>query len=216
MHTKPNPLFQIHFGHFKTSCCGKITYSHCAIVGHENQDCEAPFHCVNCKQDHPSYSKNCEKWKIEKEIQTVRTKQNLSYPEARKIVESRTPIVGTSYAAKTVLNLNKKTYRTIETQTELPAQCISESSKATKENLQIPPKPSRTSKASQSNASKLPLHKRSKETKTDFRSSMSPETLESVLIAKSHISGPCYAQSYDADFLKKAKSATTVTLNKNA
>ena len=52
--------------------------------------------------------------------------------------------------------------------------------------------------------------------KTYFRSSMSPETLESVLFAKSHISGPCYAQSYDADFLKKAKSATTVTLNKNA
>ena len=48
----------------------------------------------------------------------MRTKQNISYPEARKIVESRTPTVGTSYAAITVPNTIKKTYRTIETQTE--------------------------------------------------------------------------------------------------
>ena len=55
---------------------------------------------------------------MEKEIQTVRTKQNISYLEAKKIVESRTPTIGTSYAAITTLNANKKTYRTIETQTE--------------------------------------------------------------------------------------------------
>ena len=112
-------------------------------MGHENQDCEAPFHCVNCKQEHPAYSKNCEKWKLEKEIQTVRTKQNISYLEAKKIVDSRTPIAGTSYAAKTIVNLNKKTYHTIETQTEFPAQRTFES-KATKENLQTPTKASRT------------------------------------------------------------------------
>ena len=161
----PNPLRCFNcqrFGHSKTSCRGKLTCSRCGVVGHESLECEAPFHCVNCSQDHPSYSKNCEKWKIEKEIQTVRTKQNISYREARKIVESRTPIVGTSYAAKTTLNLNKKTFRTIETQTDFPERNIS-ATKMIKENLKLPTKQSETSKASPSSISKLPLHKRSKE-----------------------------------------------------
>ena len=77
----------------------------------------------------------------------MQTKQNISCTEARKIVESRSPIVRTSFAAKTVLNLNKKTYHTIGTQTETPAQCIFQS-KANKENLQIPTEPNQASKAS--------------------------------------------------------------------
>ena len=113
----PNPLrcFKCQrFGHSKTSCHGKLTCSRCGNVGHENLDYEANFCYANCKQEHSSYSKNCKKWKIEKEIQTVRNKQNISYPEARKIVESRTPTVGTSYVAITLLNANKKTYCSIE------------------------------------------------------------------------------------------------------
>ena len=161
----PNPLCCFNcqrFGHSKTSCRGKLTCSRCGNVGHESSACEAPFHCVNCSKDHPSYSKSCEKWKFEKEIQTVRTKQNISYHEARKIVESRTPIVGTSYATKTALNLNKKTFRTIETQTEFPEQNIS-AQKIFKENLKLTTNPSEKPKASPSSISKLPLHKRSKE-----------------------------------------------------
>lgn len=49
--------------------------------------------------------------------------------------------------------------------------------------------------------------------KTDFRCSMSISTLQSILIAKSQIS-VCYSQKYEKDFLKKAKSATTLALNK--
>ena len=66
----------------------------------------------------------------------MRTKQNISYPEARKMVENRTPIVGKSYAAKTTFNLNRKTFCTIETQTEFPEQNIS-ASEMTKENLKL-------------------------------------------------------------------------------
>ena len=68
-----------------------------------------------------------------KKIQTVHTKQNIWYPEARKIVESRTPTVGTLYAAITVLKTNKKTYRTIETQTKFSIEDFPQS-KTTKEN----------------------------------------------------------------------------------
>ena len=121
------------------------------MVGHENLDCQAPVRCVNCKQEHPSYSKNCEKWKAEKEIQTVRTKQNISYSEARKIVESRTPTVGTSYAAATQ-NLNKKTYRTVETQTDLPINNISKMQNFGENINKTPIKLPKTQKSSQSNS----------------------------------------------------------------
>lgn len=114
----PNPLrcFQCQrFGHSKNSCRGTVTCARCGQKGHENEGCTAPANCIHCQKNHPSYSKSCEIWKLEKEIQTVRTKQNLSYPEARKIVKSRTPNVGITYSA--ALTGNKK-YQTIATQTE--------------------------------------------------------------------------------------------------
>jgi hypothetical protein len=50
----------------------------------------------------------------EKEIQTVKVKNNLSYPEARKLVQARTPIAGVSYAAAT----SSKSVRNMSTQTD--------------------------------------------------------------------------------------------------
>ena len=129
----PNPLrcFKCQrFGHSKTSCRGTLTCSRCSAVGHESVDCNEPYHCVNCKGDHPSYSRTCEKWKFEKEIQTVRTKQGISYPEARKIVESRTPIAGISYAA-IASKTNQKSYKSIATQTDNPTNSQSINNKST-------------------------------------------------------------------------------------
>jgi len=42
----------------------------------------------NAKKNTPHTQKSCKKWKLEKEIQTVRTNQNISYSEAR-----RTPLI---------------------------------------------------------------------------------------------------------------------------
>ena len=80
-------------------------------------DCESfdrsePYHSVNCKRNHSLYSKTCEKWLIEKGIQTVHTKLYVSYPETEKTVDSWTSIVGVTYAvltAKTVQKLCKTT-----------------------------------------------------------------------------------------------------------
>lgn len=120
----PNPLrcFQCqHFGHWKTAYRGKVTCARCSVAGHESENCKEPARCVNCQKDHPSYSKNCERWKIEKEIQTVKTIQNVSYPDAKNIVQSRTPTVGVSYAATTSKSINheQKTFKTIATQTNV-------------------------------------------------------------------------------------------------
>ncbi|GFY16063.1 uncharacterized protein TNCV_341121 [Trichonephila clavipes] len=85
----PNPLrcFKCQrFGHSQTSCRGQLTCSRCATVGHSSTDCTLEPKCVNCMQSHPSDSKLCQKWKLEKQIQEIKTNKNISYFEARKLI----------------------------------------------------------------------------------------------------------------------------------
>ncbi|GFX70176.1 RNA-directed DNA polymerase from mobile element jockey [Trichonephila clavipes] len=73
----PNPLrcFKCQsFGHSQTSCRGQLTCSRCASVGHASTECSLEPKCINCLQPHPSDSKICSKWKIEKQIQEIKTK----------------------------------------------------------------------------------------------------------------------------------------------
>ncbi|GBN16751.1 hypothetical protein AVEN_256226-1 [Araneus ventricosus] len=98
----PNPLrcFKCQrFGHSKTSCRGTLTCARCADVGHESTDCTRTEKCVNCKGEHTSFSRNCIAWKREKEIISTKIKNQISYPEARKLVNSQTPTPGNSYVS---------------------------------------------------------------------------------------------------------------------
>ncbi|GFV31778.1 RNA-directed DNA polymerase from mobile element jockey [Trichonephila clavipes] len=74
------------FGHSQTSCRGQLTCSRCASVGHSSTDCTLEPKCVNCTQSHPSDSKLCQKWKLEKQIQELKTNRNISYFEARRLI----------------------------------------------------------------------------------------------------------------------------------
>ncbi|GBL87102.1 hypothetical protein AVEN_218791-1 [Araneus ventricosus] len=98
----PNPLrcFKSQrFGHSKTSCRGTLTCARCAEVGHESTNCTRTEKCVNCKGEHTSFSRNCIAWKREKEIISTKIKKQISYPEARKLVNSQTPTPGNSYVS---------------------------------------------------------------------------------------------------------------------
>ncbi|GFX71277.1 uncharacterized protein TNCV_3410471 [Trichonephila clavipes] len=78
-----------------------------ASVGHASTDCSLEPKCINCLQPHPSDSKLCPKWKIEKQIQEIKTTQNISYPEARKLIVPQLP---QTYAQATKSsNLNNST-----------------------------------------------------------------------------------------------------------
>lgn len=113
-----NPLrcFQCQrFGHSKASCRSSPTCARCAQPDHSPENCTSPERCMNCKGNHASYSRSCPKWIIEKEIQALRAHENITYMEARKQVEARTPIVGVSYASATS---SKKTMHSVSTQTE--------------------------------------------------------------------------------------------------
>ncbi|GFX96293.1 uncharacterized protein TNCV_2291811 [Trichonephila clavipes] len=78
----------------KTVCRGQSPCSRCAEVGHDSADCKAKERCVNCKGDHSSFSRSCPTWLLEKEITAVKIKDKISYPEARRVVSSRTPVSG--------------------------------------------------------------------------------------------------------------------------
>ncbi|GFV29865.1 putative RNA-directed DNA polymerase from transposon BS [Trichonephila clavipes] len=85
----PNPLrcFKCQrFGHSQIACRVQLTCSRCASVGHSSADCSLEQKCVNCSQPHSSDSKQCPKWKAEKEIQATKTNRNISYLEARKLI----------------------------------------------------------------------------------------------------------------------------------
>ncbi|GFV86188.1 uncharacterized protein TNCV_671851 [Trichonephila clavipes] len=112
----PNPLrcFKCQrFGHSQTACRGQLTCSRCASVGHVSSDFSLEQKCVNCSQPHSADSKLCPKWKIEKEIQTIKTPTETSYIAARRFI---TPQPSQTYAqvAKSItVNSSSQTDETI-------------------------------------------------------------------------------------------------------
>ncbi|GFS74848.1 uncharacterized protein TNCV_1395421 [Trichonephila clavipes] len=97
------------FGHSQTSCRGQLTCSRCASVGHASTDCSLEPKCINCLQPHPSDSKLCPKWKIEKQIQEIKTTQNISYPEARKLIVPQIPQTYAQATRSSTLNNSTQT-----------------------------------------------------------------------------------------------------------
>ncbi|GFT73239.1 uncharacterized protein TNCV_459561 [Trichonephila clavipes] len=115
----PNPLrcFKCQrFGHSQTSCRGQLTCSRCASVGHSSTDCTLEPKCFNCSQSHSSDSKLCPKWKIEKQIQEIKTNNNISYQEARKLIA---PQLSQTYAQVAKSSTATSTTQTDENITQI-------------------------------------------------------------------------------------------------
>lgn len=73
------------YGHGSQSCRGQTTCAKCASHDHPSDNCEVQPHlCVNCEGSHPAYSRACPTWKQEKEIITLKVKENITFREARK------------------------------------------------------------------------------------------------------------------------------------
>ncbi|XP_076305000.1 uncharacterized protein LOC143222387 [Tachypleus tridentatus] len=87
----PNPVQCFHcqrYGHSKQSCHGSFTCARCGGKDHNATECQLEPHCVNCNGTHPSYFTSCPKWVEEKEVQHLKTVNNLTYTEARKLLLS--------------------------------------------------------------------------------------------------------------------------------
>ena len=90
----PNPLrcFKCQqFGHHISKCPNSEVCSKCCHEGpdHDSDKCTNPFLCANCKSAHSSFSKECQKWKDEKEVLTIKYHNNISFVEARKVLVQR-------------------------------------------------------------------------------------------------------------------------------
>ena len=98
----PNPLrcFRCQrFGHGQNNCKQSPRCSKCGQTPHDGSDCSAPKKCVSCGSgEHTTTSRECPTWLKEKEICEVKVRRDISYGEARKLVEvSETPMK--SYAS---------------------------------------------------------------------------------------------------------------------
>jgi hypothetical protein len=88
----PNPLRCFNcqrFGHHKDKCKKSQVCARCGQEDHDFSDCGNPKQCANCKGDHFANSKECARWKQEREIQNVKVQDKISFQEAKKKVLAR-------------------------------------------------------------------------------------------------------------------------------
>ena len=128
----PNPL-QCYtcykYGHHESKCrktteekvCRRCT-ALCSEHDADVNECKNTLKCSNCGGEHYSTSRSCLVWKREKEIVTIKCKEGLSFPEAKKIYETRFNLT-VSYANVTKNNSSKPVERKDAiTQTDVAVQ----------------------------------------------------------------------------------------------
>ena len=94
------------FGHDENKCKREEICANCRQSKHsaDETDCKHPAKCINCREDHQANSQQCQTWhtKNEKNLkEKIKYTRNISFPEARKIVESYTETPCKSYASIT-------------------------------------------------------------------------------------------------------------------
>ena len=99
----PNPLrcFRCQrYGHGSSRCTRDETCSKCAGNHSVNTCSSDSLCCANCttNNNHTASDKTCPTYIKEKQIMTIKYTENISFPDARKIVEAMTP-VSTSYSS---------------------------------------------------------------------------------------------------------------------
>ena len=109
----PNPLRCYNcqkLGHDETKCLKSPVCKKCGESGsdHIELSCNNPIKCANCQGNHPADSRDCLVWKKEKEINTIKYTNNISFPEARKLIQSRNQFPIRSYAQVIIPNPEPK------------------------------------------------------------------------------------------------------------
>jgi hypothetical protein len=109
------------YGHHQRTCKRQPVCFKCGSTEHEASDCSSEPKCTSCKGDHAVNFNQCPVWLREKEICRVKTLQNLSFPEARALVEGRQSTTSTAITYSAAL---KPKSVSIATQTDVTfCQC---------------------------------------------------------------------------------------------
>lgn len=87
----PNPMqcyscfrFRHTSKYCKTKNCGK-----CGDLDHDTNTCQSVLKCINCGEAHPAYDRNCKTYLREKEIETIRSKEKVSFRQAELLFKQR-------------------------------------------------------------------------------------------------------------------------------
>lgn len=101
--------------------------------GHTSATCQLPINCYHCREPHEVSSKTCPRYLLEKEILTIKTKEHLSFSEARSKVILTLPAGGRSFASAARQNA-PRTNRTqdINNNSQQPTPIIDETTKSSK------------------------------------------------------------------------------------
>ena len=86
----PNPLrcYKCQkFDHATSKCKHSETCARCSETGYKDDSCTKAFKCANCGECHTAYSKKCNVYKREYDIQSIRVSKNISCFEARTIYQ---------------------------------------------------------------------------------------------------------------------------------
>lgn len=75
------------FGHSSTKCRSEPK-CHCGLPPHADSPCAVDPTCVNCGGPHTSRSRNCPQYKIEEQIQELKTRENIGFLEARRRIST--------------------------------------------------------------------------------------------------------------------------------
>ena len=120
----PNPMrcYKCNkFGHTSQRCRLDKKCQWCGKDEHQG-GCDGPKKCSNCSGPHASSDKECPVWIREKEIQRVRVEQRIPFPEARRVVERKSPTVvsaSMSYSAVVSKPSKRSQSSSVGCQTEL-------------------------------------------------------------------------------------------------
>jgi hypothetical protein len=117
----PNPLrcFKCQqFGHHLSRCRRDAVCAKCSERGHDDSNCTKPVCCANCKGNHTAFSKQCPKYLLEKQVQRIKSERNISFPEARKVVEASLPNATPTRSWATIASGTQKSISTTTSSTQ--------------------------------------------------------------------------------------------------
>lgn len=119
------------YGHTKARCpakseelCRNCSQPHPIQKDDQGKTiCTAPAHCRNCNGGHSPTSRTCPKYREEEIINEIRTKEDKSPREARRLFEERKATAGSSYA--NVAN-NEKSHAATQKELEATKRALKE------------------------------------------------------------------------------------------
>ena len=105
------------YGHASNNCQQDTRCVTCGKKGHERGDdlCDKIKKCYHCEQGHESSSRECPQYKLEKIIIEDKTKNNLTFKQARDRTYSTNPHL-VSLIPRLQNNNNKRSYKTVTAQ----------------------------------------------------------------------------------------------------